>query len=132
RPRSLWACGLRMVIGRHHVHTRQSPWPASSTFAVACDPVVKGAEEDQESLLELDPSMRTDVARREIDGEVIVWSPSSPAPLLLDPVAKTLLDVIDGEAPVRLIATEVHEEIGVPLDLAQQQLTRVVQLFSRA
>ena len=51
---------------------------------------------------------------------------------MLDPVATVMLDVIDGEASIGQLATEVHEEVGVPFDVALQQVGRTVQLFDAA
>jgi hypothetical protein len=78
------------------------------------------------------PELRGDYLRRDLEGGCVVWSPVSPAPTVLDPVAAVMLDVIDGEASVGQLATEVHEEVGVPLEVARQQVERTVQLFGQA
>ena len=78
------------------------------------------------------PELRVDFVRRDLDGQCIVWSPIAAAPFVLDPVATVLLDVVDGEASVAELAAEVGEEIGVPLDAAQRQVQRVVELFAGA
>lgn len=75
------------------------------------------------------PALRPDLLRREVDGEWIVWSPLASEPVVLDPVAATMLEVFDGDASVAVIAKEVHEEVGVSLDVAGQQLDRIVRLF---
>ena len=66
-------------------------------------------------LLDFVPALRTDFLRREVDGETVVWSPLAAEPVVLDPVATVMLDVIDGEASVGQLASEVHEEVGVEL-----------------
>lgn len=83
-------------------------------------------------LLDFVPTLRTDLLRHEMGGETIVWSPLAIEPTVLDPVATVMLDVIDGEATVGKLAIEVHEEVGVALDVAQQQVGRTVELFGRA
>lgn len=78
------------------------------------------------------PQLRRDYLRRDLDGGCVVWSPASTAPTVLDPVAAVMLDVIDGEASVGQLATDVHEEVGVPLDVARRQVERTMQLFGQA
>ena len=78
------------------------------------------------------PELRTDYVRRDIEGECVVWSPVAPEPAVLDPVATVMLDVIDGDASIGQLATEVHEEIGVPFDVALRQVTQTVQSLDGA
>ena len=70
--------------------------------------------------------------RRDVEGECVVWSPVAAEPAVLDPVATVMLDVIDGDASIGQLATEVHEEIGVPFDVALRQVTQTVQLLDGA
>jgi hypothetical protein len=78
------------------------------------------------------PELRTDFARQDVAGECVVWSPSSSDPTVLDAVATLMLDVIDGTASISDLATEVHEEIGIPLETAQRQVTLIVERFDQA
>jgi hypothetical protein len=78
------------------------------------------------------PELRTDYARRDVDGESVVWSPIAPEPVALDPVATVMLDVIDGKASIGELANDVHEAVGIPLARARQQVARVVELIGRA
>ena len=78
------------------------------------------------------PELRTDYVRRDVAGECIVWSPVAAEPAVLDPVATVMLSVIDGEASIGQLATEVHEEVGVPFDVALRQVTQTVQLLDGA
>ena len=78
------------------------------------------------------PELHTDYVRREVDGECVVWSPRAAEPAVLDPVATVMLDVIDGEASIAQLAREVHEEVGVPFDVALRQVERTVQLLDGA
>jgi hypothetical protein len=78
------------------------------------------------------PELRTDYLRRDVDGECLVWSPLAAEPAVLDPVATVMLDVIDGNASIGELAREVHEEIGVPFDVALQQVGRIVYLLDGA
>ena len=43
-----------------------------------------------------------------------------------------MLDVVDGIASIGDLALDVHEEIGLSLQQAQEQVTRVVEWFARA
>jgi hypothetical protein len=83
-------------------------------------------------VLELVPELRSDVERRDIGSECVVWSPLAAEPTALDPVATVMLDVVDGTASIGQLATEVHEEIGVPLETARTRVTRIVERFSAA
>ena len=76
------------------------------------------------------PTLRTDLLRREIDGETIIWSPLAPEPTVLDPISAVMLEVIDGDASVDQIASEVHEEVGIALETAQKRVTDVVERFA--
>jgi hypothetical protein len=40
--------------------------------------------------------------------------------------------VIDGTASIRQLATDVHEEVGIPVETAQHQMIRVVESFAQA
>ena len=78
------------------------------------------------------PELRTDYVRRDVEDGCLVWSPVAARPAVLDPVAAVMLEVIDGEASIGQLATEVHEEIGVPFDVALRQVERTVQLLDGA
>ncbi len=78
------------------------------------------------------PQLRDDIVRRDVGEQCIVWSPLAPQPEVLDPVAALMLDVVDGSASVRDLVTDVHEELGLPLETAANQLTRIVGVFTRA
>jgi hypothetical protein len=78
------------------------------------------------------PELRRDYVRRDIAGECIVWSPVAAEPAVLDPVATVMLNVIDGDASIAQLATEVHEEVGVPFDVALRQVAQIVQLLDGA
>lgn len=78
------------------------------------------------------PVLRGDVLRRDVGDECVVWAPSAAEPVVLDPVARLMLEVIDGQASVDELALDVHEEVGVPFDTARRQVERVVALLERA
>jgi hypothetical protein len=82
--------------------------------------------------LDFVPELRTDVLRRDLAGESVVWSPIAPEPVALDPLSTVMLDVIDGQASIRELSLEVHEEVGVDLETARRQVGAVVELFDRA
>ncbi len=78
------------------------------------------------------PVLRDGIDRQDIDGEAVVWSPISPVPTRLDPVATVLLDVIDGLATIGEIVADVHDVVGLPYDVAQQRVAHIVQTFDDA
>jgi hypothetical protein len=78
------------------------------------------------------PVRAADLTRVDVGSEAVVWSPGRPEPMALDPVATVMLGVIDGSASVAELAGEVHEEVGVPPDVARSQVERVLTLFDRA
>jgi len=82
--------------------------------------------------LDFVPQLRSDIGRRDLDGESVVWSSLATDPIALDPVATVMLDVVDGDASIGDLAADVHDAIGVPLDTAQRQVAKVIELFSSA
>jgi len=78
------------------------------------------------------PVLRDGIERQDIDGEAVVWSPISPVPTRLDPVATVLLDVIDGLASIGEIVADVQDVVGLPYDVAQQRVAQIVRTFDDA
>lgn len=78
------------------------------------------------------PSLRTDYLRRDLDGQAVVWSPDRSCPSSLDPAATVMLEVLDGDASIAQLAREVSDEVGVPVDTALGQVSRIVHLFAVA
>ena len=78
------------------------------------------------------PTLRPNFLRRSLDGEVLVWSPVSPTPVVLDPVSAVMLDVVDGITSIRQLADEVHEEVGISFGLAWSQVRRSIEVFQSA
>jgi len=83
-------------------------------------------------VLEFVPELRGDFERRQVGAECVVWSPLAPEPTALDPVGAVMLDVVDGAASIGELAIDVHEEIGVPLEQAREQVARVITALDRA
>jgi hypothetical protein len=83
-------------------------------------------------VLDLVPQLRPDFVRRDIATESVVWSPLAAVPTALDPVSTVMLDVIDGTASIGELALDVHEAVGIPLEDARRQVTRIVELFGEA
>jgi hypothetical protein len=83
-------------------------------------------------VLDLVPELRPDFVRRDLGAESVVWSPLAPAPTALDPVATVMLDVLDGAASIGDLAIDVHEAVGVSMEDAQRQVTRIVELYAEA
>ncbi len=83
-------------------------------------------------VLDFVPELRTDYVRRDLGDDCIVWSPLASQPEVLDPIAALMLDVVDGTASVRDLRSDIHEELGLPLETAERQLERIITLFTRA
>lgn len=78
------------------------------------------------------PSLRTDLLRRDIDGEAVLWSPIRADPVALDPVATVMLDVIDGVATISDLVLDVQDVIGVSNDIARAQVQRIIRRLDDA
>ena len=77
------------------------------------------------------PTLHDDFVRSHIADQCVVWSPSAAEPTALDTLATVMLDVVDGEATMGQIATEVHQEIGIPLETAQRKVKEIVDGYDR-
>jgi hypothetical protein len=75
------------------------------------------------------PVLAPDLVRLDLGPEAVVWASHRPEPVCLDPVAAVMLGVIDGQASVAQLVEEVHDEVGVDLDVARAQVERVVALL---
>jgi len=78
------------------------------------------------------PALTPEFVRVDVGDEAVVWPAGRGEPGVLDPVATVMLGVIDGQASVAQLAREVHEEVGISLDVARKQVERIVSLFDRA
>ena len=78
------------------------------------------------------PTMRDDIVRSDFDLEAVVWSPIRTDAFTIDPVARVLMDVIDGEASIAELVMDVQQTVGVPLDTARTQVLRSIALFDQA
>lgn len=78
------------------------------------------------------PVLRSDTLVRHYGNEAIAWSPARSAPTFLDPVAAIVLQVIDGQASVNELISDVHEVLDIPRDIAAGQIGRVLRAFGEA
>ena len=81
---------------------------------------------------QLVPDLRSDLCRQDVGHEAIIWSPIREDPFAMDPVATVMLDVIDGNATLADLAEDVHMVVGVPAEVAELQVQRVVHLLDQA
>lgn len=78
------------------------------------------------------PLARTDALVRAYDNEFVVWSPDAGRPIHLDPVAAVVFQLLDGSARLVDLIADIHEVIGVPAQVARNQLRRVVRQLEEA
>lgn len=78
------------------------------------------------------PSVRTDAIARHYGNEIVAWSPVSPQPAYLDPVAALVYQLLDGTATVGELVEDVHDVVGVPKGVARDQIRRVVMRLDAA
>jgi hypothetical protein len=95
----------------------------------ASEPAAPATSSDR---LHFVPELRGDLVRRDNDSECIVWSPIAATPVALGPIDTVMLAVIDGEASIGELATDVHEVVGIPLELATERVSRIVERFEAA
>ena len=62
--------------------------------------------------------------------EAIAWSPSSYAPVLLDPVLTALAPTFDGVSTVREVVEDIAEIFDIEAELAHQHVQRASHTFS--
>jgi hypothetical protein len=78
------------------------------------------------------PHIRDDVVLRQYGNEAVAWSPTSHAPVYLDPVAAVIFQLLDGDVSVGELIDDVHDVLGIPRSIARNQLRRVMSLLDQA
>lgn len=78
------------------------------------------------------PTLRPDLLRRDIEHEAVIWSPIRRNPVALDAVATVMLEVIDGSATVNDLVDDIHEVIGVPVEVAQERVRTLLRMLEEA
>ncbi len=78
------------------------------------------------------PKLRRDLLRSDFGHEALIWSPIRQDPVALDPVARVMLDIVDGIATIGDLAEDVQAVVGIPLERAHEQVQRIVTLIDRA
>jgi hypothetical protein len=81
---------------------------------------------DDRAFDRLTPHVRPDALLRQYDNEALAWSPTSPAPAYLDPLATLIYQLLDADASVADLVADVHDVVGVPRGIARNQIRRVV------
>lgn len=75
------------------------------------------------------PVLRPDSLVRHYGNEGVAWSPAHGSPTYLDPVAASVLNILDGRASVGELIADVHDVLNVPREIASSQIGRVVRVF---
>jgi hypothetical protein len=78
------------------------------------------------------PELKPDLLLRTLGHEAVVWSPARPEPTALDPIAAIVLQLIDGIASVDEMVTDIHEVVGVDVDVARGQVHRTLAQLDAA
>ena len=72
--------------------------------------------------LDTTPRRRADIIAVELDGEAVLYDPVSGNLHKLNPVGSVLWRFLDGTVTLRRLASEVAEEVGLPIDDARRHL----------
>ncbi len=75
------------------------------------------------------PALRQDNLVRRYDNEIVAWSSISERPVFLDPIAAVVFQIVDSEATVAELITDVHEELGLAREIADIQIRKSLQLL---
>ena len=70
------------------------------------------------------PRLRTDIDFRTYGNEAIAWSDAAAAPVLLDPVASIVYQIVDGEGSVGDLTGDVVAVVDVADEAASLQVQR--------
>ena len=68
------------------------------------------------------PQARSDLVVRDIDGGVVAWSPDAPEPVVLQPLAATMLQLLDGEVSSAELVADLADVLDVDDDVARNVL----------
>ncbi|MGH9085222.1 MAG: hypothetical protein ACRDYW_07185 [Acidimicrobiales bacterium] len=78
------------------------------------------------------PQLRSDLLRRDLGHEAVVWSPARADPVALDPIATVMLGVVDGEGTIEDLSRDVADVVGIAPELAAFQVQRTIDQFDQA
>jgi uncharacterized protein YbjT (DUF2867 family) len=78
------------------------------------------------------PQLRADLLRLDIEPGAVIWSPIRSSPAALDPLARVMVDVLDGRGTIDDIVADVHEVVGISVELAETQVRRILHLLDGA
>ncbi len=77
------------------------------------------------------PTLVPGAAHVVIGNEAIIWSPTWPSPHFLDSIAQLLVSVFDGVATRKELSAELHDVLDVDIDVARNQISRVLEGLAR-
>ena len=72
------------------------------------------------------PELRSDLIHRTVDHEAVIWSPTRNEATALDPVATIILQLIDGDASVSEMVSDICAVVGVDDGVARGQVHRTL------
>jgi len=75
------------------------------------------------------PRLRDDLIIDAGATDSVAWSPTRVDPIYLDPIATTMLGVVDGIASVGTLATEVADVLEISEKMALDQVARIVRRY---
>jgi PqqD family protein of HPr-rel-A system len=77
------------------------------------------------------PKVRDDLTVVELDGEAVIYDEVSGELHHLNPSATVVFGLFDGTATVRVLATELSEAFGIPVEQMESQLRALVRQFRK-
>jgi PqqD family protein of HPr-rel-A system len=77
------------------------------------------------------PKVRDDLTVVELDGEAVIYDEISGELHHLNPSATLAFGLFDGTATVRVLATDLSEAFGIPVEEMESQLRTLVREFRK-
>jgi len=68
------------------------------------------------------PQARNDLVTRDFDGGVVAWAPDAAEPVVLQPLAATMLQLLDGEVSSGELVADLADVLDVGDDVARNVL----------
>jgi PqqD family protein of HPr-rel-A system len=77
------------------------------------------------------PKVRDDLTVVELDGEAVIYDEAAGELHHLNPSATLVFGLLDGTSTVRIIAADLSEATGIPVDEMESQLRGLIRQFRK-